>query len=344
MTRSIVVLFCLLGASPLAAQESNVPDPLFRDASVLEATITGPFKTLIRERPKDDYLDGVLEYADPSGQNVTLDLEIRARGHFRHKHCDLPPVLLNLKRKQTAGTLFEHQNKLKLVIQCERSDRSEQGLLKEYLAYRFLNALTDKSFRVRLLSVTYVNTENPRDNGPRYAFLIEHKNRLAERFGLQDLKIEKTSVSALDGAQLNLTSVFEFMIGNTDFSPVAGLPDDECCHNYVLFGEDDMPRWAVPYDFDQSGLVDAPYATPNPRFRLRDATQRLYRGRCANNEHLESSLQLFRDQENAIYSLIDEQVGLKPYVRKEVTGYIDDFYELINDPRDVEKKIVDECL
>lgn len=339
-----MMLLPLLSTAPLVAQDSDVPDPLFQDVSVLEMTITGPLKTLVRERPKDEYLDGALEYTNAAGDIVKLDLEIRARGHSRHEHCDLPPVLLNLKRKQTTGTLFENQNKLKLVIQCERSARSEQGMLKEYLAYRILNAVTDKSFRVRLLSVTYVNTEKERDNEPRYAFLIEHKNRLAERFGLQDLNIEKTSVRALDGAQLNLTSVFEFLIGNTDFSPVAGPPGDDCCHNYVLFGQDDKPEWAVPYDFDQSGLVDAPYAAPNPRFRLRDATQRLYRGRCINNEHLESSLQAFRNQKDAIYSLVEAQVGLQPYVRREVVRYIDDFYELINDPRDVENEILEACI
>lgn len=342
--RSAAAILAFLWAFPAASQEGEASDPLFRDTAILEATLTGPLTTLVRKRPKGDYLVGFLEYTEATGATVKLDLQIRARGHFRHEHCDLPPVLLNLKRKQTTGTLFEHQNKLKLVVQCERSNRSEQGLLKEYLAYRILNAVTDKSFRVRLLSITYVNSEKETTSEPRHAFLIEHKNRLAERFGLQDLAIERTSVSALDGAQLNLTSIFGFLIGNTDFSPIAGKPDDKCCHNYVLFGEDSRPQWAVPYDFDQSGLVDAPYATPNPRFRLRDATQRLYRGRCFNNEHVESSLQAFREQKAAIYSLVDKQPGLQPYVRKEVTRYIDDFYELIDDPRDVQKKIIDQCI
>ena len=342
--RMPAAILAILWVLPAAGQEGEAPDPLFRDTTILEATITGPLTTLVRKRPKDDYLVGFLEYEEATGEPVKLDLQIRARGHFRHEHCDLPPVLLNLKRNQTTGTLFEHQNKLKLVVQCERSNRSEQGLLKEYLAYRILNAVTDKSFRVRLLSITYVNTEKDSTSEPRYAFLIEHKNRHADRFGVQDLAIERTSVSALDGAQLNLTSVFGFLIGNTDFSPIAGKPDDKCCHNYVLFGEDSTPQWAVPYDFDQSGLVDAPYATPNPRFRLKDVTQRHYRGRCVNNEHVESSLQAFRERKDTIYSLIDEQPGLKPYVRKEVARYIDDFYKVINDPRDVQKKIIDQCI
>ncbi|MDJ0812374.1 MAG: hypothetical protein QNJ23_01485 [Woeseiaceae bacterium] len=344
MARSIPVLFLVLMAMPLAAQEGDRADPLFQDTAILAVTITGPLKTLVKERPKEDYLDGFLEYTEADGRSVKLDLEIRARGHFRHANCDYPPVLLNLKRKQTPGTLFENQNKLKLVVQCDRSSQFEQAVLREYLAYRILNAVTDKSFRVRPLSITYVDTEKPDGREPRYAFLIEHKKRLGERFGVQDLAIERTAVSALDGAQLNLTSIFGFLIGNTDFSPVAGAPGRDCCHNYVLFGEDGIPQWAVPYDFDMSGLVDAPYATPNERFNLRTVRQRLYRGRCVNNEHVEASLQTFRDNRDAIYALVDEHEGLKPYLRKKVTKYIDDFYELINDPRDVERRILDECI
>lgn len=154
ITTSAVILLTV----PALGQVSEAPDPLFQDNAVLQATISGPLTTLRRERPKDDYLPGIFEYIDTDGNKVELDLEIRARGNFRHKHCDYPPVLLNLKRRQTAGTLFDHQNKLKLVIQCNRSERYEQAILREYLAYRILNALTDKSFRVRLLSVTYVNT------------------------------------------------------------------------------------------------------------------------------------------------------------------------------------------
>lgn len=343
MRAPATVLAALLAVTA-SAQESDTPDPLFRDTSILQATVTGPLTTLVRKRPKDEYLPGVFTYTDSDGGQVELDLEIRARGHFRHQNCDYPPVLLNLKRKQTVGTLFEHQNKLKLVIQCDRSNSYEQAVLREYLAYRILNKLTDKSFRVRLLSVTYVNTEKERENEPRYAFLIEHKNRLAERFDLKDLEIEKTFVGALDGAQLNLTSIFELLIGNTDFSPIAGAPGDECCHNYVLFGEGDIPQWAVPYDFDQSGFVDAPYAGPSPNLRIRDVKQRLYRGRCANNKHVQSSLQAFREAESVIYGLVEEQPGLRPYVRKELTRYIEDFYKLINDPKDVERDIIDECI
>lgn len=326
------------------ADANGTRDPLFQNDEILHLNITAPLTTLVRERPKDDYLPGVIQYQEADGSSVKLDLQIRTRGNFRHKTCDYPPLLLNLKKKQTAGTLFDKQDKLKLVIHCNESERYEQIVLREYLAYRILNAVTDMSFRVHLLRVKYINSEKSGGGQERYAFLIEHKDRLASRFGLKDLQVERTTVASIQPDRLNLTSVFEFLIGNTDFSPIAGPPDDECCHNVVLFGNEIDPIVAIPYDFDQSGFVDAPYAVANERFRIRSVRQRVYRGRCANNRHLDASLTRFRDRRDAIYELIREQEGLDSKVRKSITRYVDDFYELINDPRDVERKIIKKCV
>ncbi len=337
-----IIVFGLLAAATLA-DLNELPDPLFQDNEILHVTMTAPFETLVRERPKDDYLKGQFQYADSDGTTVKLDLQIRTRGNFRHKNCKYPPVSLNLKKSQTRGTLFDKQNKLKLVIPCEYSAHYEQAVLREYLAYRILNAVTDMSFRVRLLRVTYVNTEVPGRREVRYGFLIEHKNRLANRYDLKELEIERTTVTAIQPDRLNLTSVFEFLIGNTDFSPIAGPPDSDCCHNYVLFGNDVDPVIAIPYDFDQSGFVDAPYAEPDQRFRIRTVRQRLYRGRCVNNKHLPDSLRRFRDRRDSIYALVNEQEGLDSRVREQLVRYIDNFYELISNPKEVERKLIKKC-
>lgn len=339
----LAIPFMLLAATA-SADTSEPPDPLFQDVSILEASISGPLTTLVQERSKDDYLPGVFRFTDAAGEEVALDLKIRSRGNFRHKECDYPPVLLNFVKKQTRDTLFDKQNKLKLVIQCGKSERYVQAVLREYLAYRLLNAVTDRSFRVRLLRATYVNEERDPPYQQRYAFMIEHKKRVAERLGLQELAIERTSVSAIRPEQLNLTSVFAYFIGNTDFSPIAGPPGDNCCHNYVLFGDGDGPILAVPYDFDQSGFVDAPYARPNPRFRIRSVRQRLYRGRCANNDYLDASLQKFRDSRETLFAIVRDQDGLTDKVRKDLLKYMDSFFEIINDPRQVERKMRDRCI
>ena len=331
-------------ATSVLADVNGLPDPLFQDNETLHVTITGPLTSLVRERPKDDYSAALLEYTETDSTTVKFDLDIRTRGNFRHQNCEYPPVSLNLKKSQTNGTLFDKQNKLKLVIHCDFSQQYEQVVLREYLAYKILSAITDMSFRVRLLRVTYVNTEVQGGGQVRYGFLIEHKNRLAKRHDLKDLEIEHTTVASIQPDQLNLTSVFEFFIGNTDFSPIAGAPDDECCHNYVLFGNDTDPLIAVPYDFDQSGFVDAPYAAPDRRFRIRSVQSRLYRGRCVNNEHVAKSLQRFRDSRESIYALINDQEGLQSGVRDRLIDYTDDFYDLIDDPKQVAQRIIKKCI
>lgn len=317
---------------------------MFQSHEPLNVSITAPLTTLIEERSKDEYLPGAFQYTEADGNTVNFDLDIRARGNFRHRTCEFPPVTLNLKRSQADGTLFDNQNKLKLVIQCDKNDRYEQMVLREYLAYRILNTLTDSSFRVRLLRVTYFDTDTDWESKIRYAFLIEHKKRLAARLDREDLKIKKTTVPSIQPDILNLTSLFQFLIGNTDFSPIAGPPGDNCCHNYVLFGNDSDPILAIPYDFDQSGLVNAPYAEPDERFRIRSVRQRVYRGRCVNNEFIEASLTQFKEHRDAIYKLFHEQEGLETDVLKQIVRYVDDFYKLIEDPRAVQSNIVKKCV
>jgi len=151
-------------------------------------------------------------------------------------------------------------------------------------------------------------------------------------------------VTDLQGPYSDLTSLFQFMIGNTDFSPIAGAEGEDCCHNSTLLGNEGGPVYAIPYDFDMSGLVDAPYAEPNPRFRIKRVTQRLYRGRCAYIDNLGVSLQHFQDNRKAIYAIIDRQEQLQDSTRKKVRNYVDRFFDVIDDPKKVHREISSQCI
>ena len=342
--RTLAFAVFMLPSATLMAEESDPPGVLFHDVEILTATITAPLTTLVKERSKEDYLPGVFHYSEPDGTNVNIDIEIRTRGHFRHRTCDFPPLSLNFKKSQADGTLFEKQNKLKLVVHCDDAKRYEQIVLREYLAYRIYNAITNMSFRVRLLRITYVDNEGRRKDQVRYAFLIEHKKRLAERYDMKNLEVERTTIGAIQPDRLNLASVFQYLIGNTDFSPIAGPPGNGCCHNYVLFQRGTELIIAMPYDFDQAGIVDAPYASPNENLRIRTVRQRLYRGRCNNNHHVSASVDKFKDKREEIYALVNEQEGFEPRVRKTLVRFIDKFYEVIDDPKKLERQIVKKCI
>ena len=335
-------LLHLIYAGTAAAAEGG--DPLFQESTTIEATLSAPLNTLVRLRPQDTYVRGEMTFRQADGSEATFKVKVRTRGNFRHKNCDFPPFLLNFRKKKVKDTLLDKQNKLKLVVHCKSTERYEQAVLREYLAYRILNKLTDNSFRVRLLRLRYLDSDGRRSEEVRYAFLIEHKKRLAKRIGMPEYQVEKAKVGSLRGDVLNLTSVYQYLIGNTDFSPLAGPPEKGCCHNYVLFRTAGDPVTPIPYDFDQAGIVDAPYASPNPRFRLRSVKDRLYRGRCLNNQHLEDSLQRLREHRAELYALLDDIEGFTPVTRRRVASYIEEFYRVIDNSKATERRLVKKCI
>ena len=343
-TTTIGVLLVGAPFSNLTAYEEL---PLFATNDTLEITIEGPLKTLIRERSKEEYYDGILRYTDADGTEQALDLRFRARGNYRRRKstCRFPPVRLNLRKNQAKGTVFEGQNILKLVTHCRPgSSKYEQYVLKEELGYRFLNLHTPVSFRSRLLRVTWVNTEDDNKSEQRYGFLIEHLNEVKERTGLEDAAIPRASYAELNPEQAAIGAIFEYMIGNTDFSMVAGPKGEDCCHNGKLLRQADGQIFFVPYDFDMAGLVNAPYAEPNPRFDIRSVTSRLYRGHCRFNPELDNTVALFLSKRAEVMSIIDTQEGLDDRERKKVRNFIERFYEDLENPRRVRSKLRDKCL
>jgi hypothetical protein len=241
--------------------------------------------------------------------------------------------------------LFDKQDKVKLVTHCEsRSRNSEQNILREYLAYRVFNQLTDMSFRARLLRITYKDTEAGGDENTEYGFIIESEPRLGKRTNRPPLDLSETSVEALDPAYTNLTSLFQYLLGNTDFSPIAGAEGESCCHNMTLFAGEGMPQFSVPYDFDMSGFINAEYATPNPKVPIRKVTTRLYRGRCQFNDQVAATIAHFLKEKESIYALIAGQALLNKRSQRELDRFVDKFFATIEDPEDVEKKIRSECV
>ncbi|MGB5624397.1 MAG: hypothetical protein WBM61_01590 [Woeseiaceae bacterium] len=343
-TRFGVIWFRGVGVSH--AQTSEALDPLFQSTDILEIRIAAPFHTILTERSNEEDVAGKFQYTNEAGDIEEVNVGIRTRGISRRNKdiCPFPPLRLDFKSSQVKKSLLHKQDKLKLVTHCkDKSSRYKETPLREYLAYRMLNELTDVSFRVRLMRITYADTDGRDADRNRFGFVIEHKDRLAKRLGIEPLKLESTRVKALRPDYTNLISMFHYMIGNTDFSPIAG-PDAECCHNHVLLGAEGELLYSVPYDFDQAGLVDAPYGHTQPKFRLRNAKQRLYRGRCRNGEHLASTMAHFSSKRETIFRLISEQEGLSDSTRGELTRFIEKFYAVINSPKQVERQFVKKCI
>ena len=342
----LTVLLTSLLSRAVSADDTNDSSPLFGSQETLAITIEGPISTMVSERSNDEYYQGLLRYRDANDAEHTLDLQFRTRGNFRRRTstCRFPPVRLNLKKKQVEGTLFEGQNFLKLVTHCRPgTDRYEQYVLKEQLAYRILNLHTSASFRTRLLRITWIDTDKNNTASEHYGFVIEHRDELAARNAMTYFDQPKASYDLLNAEQASIAAVFEYMIGNTDFSMIKAAEGKECCHNGELYDSASNELVFVPYDFDMAGIVDTPYAVPNPRFKLRSVTSRLYRGKCQFNENLDATVQLYLSHQDEVMSLVDQQEGLTDGHRKKLRSFLGRFYADLSDPKKVEKRLKRHC-
>ena len=344
--QAAVYLWALFAMTGVAHADEG-PDMLFIGDDIIEVRMEAPFRTIMSNRPIDEETPALFQYIDSSGDTVQFDIGLQTRGHFRHQPdiCDFTPLRLNFKKSETKDTLFEHQDKLKLVTHCESSSpRFQQYVLSEYLVYKVFNLMTDVSFRVRLLRVTYVDTAHDDKEKVSLAFLIEHRDRLAKRIDNSVIETSRISFQDLNPDYTNLASVLHYFIGNTDFSPIATALDKNCCHNHSLFGNEGEDIYSVPYDFDMAGFVNTPYARPNPRFKLRNVRVRRYRGRCFNNSRIPASVERFFVQREEIYSLINRQNLMTDAKRKSMLRFVDGFYKSLNSPEKITKELNKNCV
>ena len=344
---SIAALSAGCSASLAPAQEvAPTSSALFASDEALHFRLEAPFSRILRSRtdPDPDYEPGRLVYSDAYGAETGIDLRIRVRGRSRAANCPFPPLLLNFPDEGVDGTTFEGQNRLKLVTHCESDSVYEQYLWLEYLAYRVLNLVTDTSLRARIVEVTYYDSERERENTTKPGLLIEDEERFAERQGLAvvpDASIERTRY---DQSALALVEMFEYFIGNTDWSALAPpRGGGDCCHNIVPFARDDGTLVPVPYDFDSSGLVNKPEALPAQALQIRTVRQRLYRGPCRDPAAIEASFEPFLRQRAEITAVFANESRLTKQQAGQALRYVEEFYEVLADPEGVQRAFRVNC-
>lgn len=317
--------------------------PLFADDRPLALTIEGPFRRLDRDGNRRPERPGVVRFVDASGSDVVLDVELRVRGNSRLAICSFPPLRLDFERGQVEGTVFEGQNRLKLVTLCQRTDRYRDYLKLEYQIYRMFSALTDYSFRVRWATVEYLESDPKRKSSfTEPAFFIEEDWEVAARHGLEVVETDRLEVTDLEPRQTALLGLFQYVIGNTDWSVLEGPGEDACCHNGKVIGSTGGGAFIIPYDFDQAGLIDAAYALPSEKLPIRSVTQRLYRGFCAMNAELQWALGRFNEERGTMEEMLrSDAVGER--ARNRSLEFLAESYEILNDPEAFKDDIVDVC-
>ena len=333
-------LIILLISSALAAHANPLfPDPNSATAQEpVRFTLTLPIRSVMRSDDGSEWpAQFALEGADP------IEVKVRRRGKSRLEHCQFKPLWLNFKTKDLQGTVFAGQNRVKLVTHCTNTFFKRGYLATELLSYRLLNHLTDASFRVRAAAITYINADNQKAQ-EQYGFIIEHKKDLAKRLDATDADVEQMNSADYRAADLGLLSLFQFAIGNTDFSFIRGPADDDCCHNSVVLRKNSGAGYLnVPYDFDNTGLVNPPYAVPGDGLKIRSVTQRLYRGYCAHNDETRQARELIRKRKDVLLDLVATTTEI-PHLRVDKTRrYLEKFFAVLESDKAFEQKIIGRC-
>jgi hypothetical protein len=310
---------------------------LFESTDVLELKLKGPVGKLLRDRGTDHkyhYLE--LMYTDQN-EVFTHQIKARTRGNFRRlkSNCKVPPLTLNFKEDSIDHhSIFKGQTKLKLVLPCQ----DEKYVIREYLVYKLYNLVTEFSFKVRLVRLTMHDSQKNKNRDPVYAFLIEDEDHLVERVNARILDKDGIKPNYLDKESFHKMAVFAFMIGNTDWSI-------QYRHNIKILYPESLGRLvSVPYDFDLVGMVDAPYADPAPELKMRSVKQRRYRGYCVKSlSEFEETFSQFHELKDEFYNTFTDCALLEEKYIKSMHSYLDDFYEILNDPKKCKKAFLYPC-
>jgi len=346
----IFFFICLLSTVKGFAQDSIPPGALqdsltlaidiFAEENPAEITLIYNMKEFRRMINTDKYQSAELIYhLGDSISDRHHTVRIAARGKNRREVCSFPPIWINIRKSGIQNRQLRDTKKIKLVTHCSNSRSNETYVLKEFLAYRIYNLISPYSFRVRLVRMKYIDTGRKYKEMESWAFLIEPETMLAERLDMLPIKNDFISIKQTDSLWTDHMSIFQFMIGNGDYS-VTGR------HNVKLLRYNDFSKSSiipVPYDFDYAGIVDAHYAIPGDNLGISSVKERYFLGPCRELQDYEEVIGEIAAMKKGIYDIVNSFIYLSEGQRKSMIAYLDAFFKYSNDPRYIERHILSTC-
>jgi len=335
-----------VGSLTAQAQLQDVPPKVvrapvfFESQEPIEVTLTTNIGQIRGDKGTDPpWRPATISYTGVDGSLVNVPLKARTRGIWRLKRCDFPPMRLNFSGETSKGSIFHHLDKPKLVSYCQDRDMYEEYILEEFQLYRIYQLLTPISHKARLLKFSYADSGSGKIRAKRYGFIMEEPSALGARLGGKVMEQKGALPGDLDPFQDALFGVFQYMIGNTDFS-VSAL------HNVELYFGNDGIVAPIAYDFDFAGVVNATYAVPDEKLGIVNVRQRVFRGYCTDPGEYAKVFALFKEKKPEIYALYADSIG-KLMDRGNVRStlkYFDEFYETIGDSRAAKRSIIEACI
>lgn len=354
----ILLIFCisLTGSLIYGRDTENLPDTsiieqdtievtikegidFFGSDELLQITLQFDIRDFLKNKSLSEYYDANIAVKIDENDSISQDIRLKSRGKMRLAFCDFPPILLNFKSSGDKSGTVQKKGKLKLVTHCKNSSLHETYLLKEYLIYRLYSLVTPYSFKTRLVMINYVDKEKVNKVFTEYGFLIEDEDKMAERHGAEILKTVVTDQNQLSIADMLRTAVFQYMIGNTDWT----IPNQHNIKNMKSIDVNADKVITVPFDFDLSGFVDAYYSAPVVGVPITDVKERYYRGFCTSKEELAPIIEEFGTLKEPFLKTIDNFEYTKSNLKKQMKSYIESFYEMYTDKNLLIDTIISTC-
>lgn len=318
------------------AQQPSLLHTLRQD-SVIDLHLTLDWRKVEKEKREKAYHPCGVKVILAHHDTLSMPGKVRARGNMRLDICSFPPLKLKFDKGELARHQLSGLNEMDLVYPCHSGEQYEQLLLREYLAYRIWEILSPYHFKTQLVRLHYYNEDGTSAYDSTSAILVENTEEVVDRLGGRRNKTPVISQNAVDRLSMLSVTLFQFMIGNTDWFILNR-------HNLEFVG---IPGHTllvtIPYDFDYSGLVLAPYAAPHISLDLPSVTIRYYQGWCYTPEEVMSALQVFFDNKEKILALPYTIPGLNERSIKHTTTYLREFYDIIETPQKLKNQILRHC-
>ncbi len=341
------LLFLVIPAGPLCGQDAGFADsgepggtkPLFTSREMVYLDLYTRMDTLLADVVGEaSGHPGLLVYQDAAGNRDSFPVSLETRGNFRRnpQNCDFPPLMIRMKEKDVAGTLFEDQDRLKLVTHCRtEQDVFMQFVLQEYLIYRWYNILTPYSYKVRMVYIRYFRLPGRELYTENYGFLIERTRDMAERNGAEAVDFLGLAPNRMEPDMYTLLALFEFLIRNNDWSV-------EVLHNVKLLSRGpEYPLIPVGYDFDWAGLIEAPYRAQSTRELSEGATA--YKGLCREKEDLYRVIDHFLSCKEEMYRVVRDFELLEMPAEQRLLERLDEFFAILESPSGVRRHLIRHC-
>lgn len=334
--KKALLLFVLLTSLSCLKGQATLLDLMQHDGA-FDLFLTLDWKELYKNKKDKVYLPAHCSFVSSSGDSMEFDIKVRTRGNMRLNICSYPPLKLKFDKADLEKRSLKALNELDIVNHCQNGEQYDQLILREYLAYQLYEEISPFCFNTQLVRLHYLKPDGSYAYEPTVGFIVENTEELTARLNARRIRTPVISQNAIDRKCLLRVCVFQYMIGNTDWFV-------KNRHNLEFIGVPGIPYLVtVPFDFDYSGLVGAPYASHHESLKLPSVLTRYYQGNCEPKEEVITILNEFIAKKETLLKAATEIPGMDDRSINHVVDYLSEFFMIIENPKKVENHILSHC-